>query len=186
MNLLTHIWSLLNRVDTQTKKNASGIEDLARLMKSNVEVAHLRYETFLSLLESIQESLKQVQADLRPPPAVSLEITIGGDVITGENKMLQVSDSGSVLASLEVQDAAGNPGAKLDSVPVWTVSDPVLGSVNASEDGLTAVVVLTGKLGTFKVSASAQAGDKTLSDDSDDIQVVVGAAALLIVDLAAK
>lgn len=137
------------------------------------------------MLLNLWLKLDKIQAELETPSAVRLEINIDG-VTLGENEMLQVATDGSVLATLVAQDKAGNPGAKLDSVPAWTLSDAEMGSVNASEDGMTAVVVLTGKIGKFVLTAKATAAGVELADDSDEIEVVVGAAALLTVNLQPK
>lgn len=136
-------------------------------------------------LEQVYILMLDIQAQLKPPPAVALVIHLGG-VTLGEDSMLKVADTGSVIASLEADDALGNAGATLDSVPAWSLSDSELGSVNASEDGMSAVVVLSGKLGKFKVQASAKAAGNDLSAESEEIEVTVGAAALIKVAVASQ
>lgn len=173
MSILRNIWFLLTGVDKQVKNEN---------LKLDKVIAMLGTQELL--LEAVIEIVQKIQADLQPPPAVKLEIKLGG--VIGENGMLQVADTGSVLASVEADDALGNAGAKLDSVPAWTLSDASFGTVNAAADGMTAVVVLTGKLGTFKLHVEAQSAGATLAVDSDDIEVIAGAAALLKVSLSAN
>lgn len=178
MGLLKTIWFLLTGIDKQTKKIDEKIDLLIKHEIQDKEAILI----IMRALDRVLISLEKIQGELETPLAASLEIELGGDIQIGENNMLQVASTGSVLATLVALDAAGNPGAKLDVAPVWSLSDETLGTVNAAEDGLTAVVVLSGKLGKFVLTAKA--GE--LSDDSDEIEVVVGAAALLRVDLSAK
>lgn len=178
MGILKNIWYLLTGMNKNLEKAFE--KDFKKLDKI-LEVLNTQGATLLKIVSQ----LEKIQADLQPPPAVALEIKLGG-VVLGESNMLQVADNGSVLANLEADDALGNPGAKLESVPAWSLSDSSLGSVNASEDGMTAVVVLSGKLGTFKLHVEAQSAGATLAADSDDIEVVAGAAALLKVSLSSQ
>lgn len=167
MGLLKTIWYLLTGVDRDVKR-----------ISRKFDSVDMQLCTISTQLNAIELDLKKIQAELETPLAVSLEINLSG-VKLGENQMLEVGTNGSVVATLVALDAAGNPGAKLAETPVWSVSDTELASVAASPDGLTAVVTTNGKLGKFVVSAKS--GE--LSDDSDEIEVVVGAAAVLRVDL---
>jgi hypothetical protein len=135
------------------------------------------------LLMDVLEQLKKIQLWLNPS-AIKVEIKLDG---LGENEMLQVAQGGSVLATLEAKDAQGHSHAKLDSVPVWSLSDPAFGTVNAAVDGMTAVVVLAdpAPVGTFMLHVEAVANGVTLADDSDPIEVVAGAAALLQINVSA-
>lgn len=164
------------------------IRKIAEHLKVIEAVLNVHTEAFSVMADAQSKTyalLLKIQARLEPPPAVALVITLGGD-IRKVNDMLQVADTGSVLAELTVEDSLHNPGAKLDSIPAWSLSDADFGKVNASEDGMSAVVVLSGKLGKFKVLAAAKAGEKDLSAESDEVEVVVGAAAFLKVALSAK
>lgn len=93
--------------------------------------------------------------------------------------MLKVKDDGSVLFTLVAKDAKGNPGAALADAPQWTSSDETLCTLNVAADGMTAVGVLSGTLGTFSVHVASGA----LAADSDQIEVDPGAAALLEVQV---
>ncbi len=66
------------------------------------------------------------------------------------------------------QDASGNPVTELGSVPVWTISDPTLGTLQVSEDGMSAVVTSTGVIGTAQVNMTVD------SDPDDDVEEIVG------------
>ena len=61
------------------------------------------------------------------------------------------------------EDKFGNPTGAFDSVPVWSLSDDTLGVANASADGLSAVVVPSGKEGTCTLQVLASADGKQLS-----------------------
>lgn len=58
--------------------------------------------------------------------------------------------------SIQPVSAAGNP-ARVDGVPQWRSSDDTVLVVTAAEDGLSAVITTTGKLGTAQVSVTADA-----------------------------
>lgn len=180
MSLFKSIWMILTGMDREVGK----IHDELDRIDLKVNYIFSKVVVQKDVLNQILSIVQKIEAQLTPPPAVSLQMKLSG-VKQGDNSMLQVSDTGSVVATLEADDELGNPGAALDAAPTWSLSDPTLGSVNAALDGLSAVVVLTGKLGTFKVHADALAGGKALSADSDDVEVVVGAAALIKVSVAA-
>lgn len=69
---------------------------------------------------------------------------------------LVLTDIQKVSLSITPTSAAGNP-APVDGAPVWTSSDESVLTVTASEDGLSAEAVTTGKLGVAQVSVSADA-----------------------------
>ena len=69
---------------------------------------------------------------------------------------LILTDVQKVELSISPTSAAGNP-APVDGAPVWTSSDDTVLTVTASEDGLSAVAVTTGKLGKAQVNVTADA-----------------------------
>lgn len=79
---------------------------------------------------------------------------------------------------------AGNP-AKVDGAPVWKSSDEAIVTVTASEDGLSAVAVAVGPLGTAQVSVEADAdldeGETRLITGVLDIEVRASEAVVAIV-----
>jgi hypothetical protein len=62
--------------------------------------------------------------------------------------------------SIAIQDKFGN-AAKIDGLPVWSVSAPELADVIVAEDGMSAEVAPKGVLGDFilQVSADADLGE---------------------------
>lgn len=96
---------------------------------------------------------------------------------------LILTDVQKVELSINPTSAAGNP-APVDGAPVWTSSDETVLTVTASEDGLSAVAVTTGKLGKAQVNVSADAdmgeGVKTITGVLD-VEVRVSEAVSLAV-----
>lgn len=80
---------------------------------------------------------------------------------------LILTDVQKVELSISPTSAAGNP-APVDGSPVWTSSDETVLTVTASEDGLSAVAVTTGKLGKAQVNVSADA------DMGEGVKTVTG------------
>lgn len=68
---------------------------------------------------------------------------------------LILTDSQKATLTIQPVDKAGNP-ATVEGV-AWTTSDATVLTVAASEDGLSAVVSSTGKLGTAQVNVTADA-----------------------------
>jgi len=69
---------------------------------------------------------------------------------------LILTDVQKVSLSIQPVSAAGNP-APVDGAPVWSSSAPDVVTVTAAPDGMSAVAVTTGKLGTAQISVSADA-----------------------------
>jgi hypothetical protein len=80
---------------------------------------------------------------------------------------LILTDVQKVELSISPTSAAGNP-APLDGTPVWSSSDESVLAITASEDGLSAVAVTTGKLGRAQVNVSADA------DLGDGVKTITG------------
>ena len=69
---------------------------------------------------------------------------------------LVLTDIQKVELSISPTNAAGNP-APIDGAVSWSVSDPSIGGLTVSEDGLSAEFATTGKLGSCQVNVSADA-----------------------------
>lgn len=69
---------------------------------------------------------------------------------------LILTDIQKVALSIKPVSAAGNP-APVDGKPEWVSSAPDVVTVEAAEDGMSAVVMTTGKLGTAQVAVKADA-----------------------------
>lgn len=67
-----------------------------------------------------------------------------------------LTDEQQVTLAVAFTTAAGN-AAKVDGLPVWKSSDETVATVTASADGLSALVVAQGALGTAQIAATADA-----------------------------
>lgn len=73
--------------------------------------------------------------------------------------------------SIKPVDAKGNP-ATVDGAPQWSVSDPTLATITPAADGLSAVLVPLGPLGSLAVQVSAD------GDLGEGVKTIVGTAAV--------
>lgn len=100
--------------------------------------------------------------------------------------MLKVSQK--LPLSVSFKDKFGND-AKVDGKPEWALTDPALGSLSVSEDGMSAELQPAGQMGSCKVQVSADAdlgeGVKTilgeldidlLPGDAEVVQIAAGEA----------
>jgi hypothetical protein len=98
--------------------------------------------------------------------------------------MLILTDEQKVALAVEFKTAAGNP-AKVDGVPVWSSSDESVVTVEASEDGLSAVATAVGPLGTAQISCEADAdldeGETRVITGVLDIEVRAAEAVIAVV-----
>jgi hypothetical protein len=98
---------------------------------------------------------------------------------------LILTDEQKVALSIEPRTAAGNP-ARVDGVPVWSVSNAEVLSLQVSEDGLSAVVTTAGPLGDSQVVVTADAdmdeGEVREITGILDVTVVAAEAASLAVN----
>ena len=69
--------------------------------------------------------------------------------------------------AISVVDKKGNPAA-VDGVPAWGTSDASLLTVTPAMDGLSAVIIAVGSLGTAQVNVSADA------DLGDGVTAITG------------
>jgi hypothetical protein len=99
--------------------------------------------------------------------------------------MFLIAADGAIAAAIQPVDKFGNV-APVENV-AWLVSPSEMASIAVGPDGMSAVVVPNGILGTFQISVSADAkigdGVKPLVGMSEDIQVVAGEAATLKINL---
>lgn len=96
-------------------------------------------------------------------------------------KVLLLTNGQKVDLLIQPVDAYGN-AARVDGVPVWSVSDASMGSVSPSADGMTATFTTAGPLGTVQVNVQADAdlgqGLRTIAATLD-IQIESGEAVAL-------
>lgn len=81
--------------------------------------------------------------------------------------------------SIVAEDKFGNPTGAFDSVPAWTLSDPTLGTVTPAADGLSAVLVPSGKLGNGQLQVLGTADAKQISG-SLDVVLIAGDATQIV------
>lgn len=93
-----------------------------------------------------------------------------------------ITDEQAIDFALVAKTAAGN-AARVDGLPVWSVSDPAILDLKVAEDGLTAAVAAKGPLGACQVTAKADAdldeGEAREIFASADVLVVAAEAATL-------
>lgn len=91
---------------------------------------------------------------------VELAALIEFYTLTGGQKTkvvkMNLKDSDKVSLSIAIKDAKGNP-AQVDGIPVWSVTDPSLASLNVSADGMSADLLASGPLGSCQVQVNADA-----------------------------
>lgn len=110
------------------------------------------------------------------PRHVRLSFIVGGKKVT--HMFLKASQK--LPVTLLAEDAFQNPGAALDAPPAWALTDPTLGSVVAADDGMSAVVTPSGKLGDCQVQVTAVADGKTVAG-ALDLSIIPGDATQLVI-----
>jgi hypothetical protein len=95
-----------------------------------------------------------------------------------------LTDEQEVPIALAFETQAGNP-AKIDGKPSWSVSDESILSLEVTDDGMSANVVTTGKLGTsqlrIEVDADLGEGVRAVSGTLD-IEVVPAAVSKIVIN----
>src|SRR5262245_3802418 len=67
---------------------------------------------------------------------------------------LKMTSNQQVAAAIAYVDSDGNPAA-VDGAPVWAAGNPSILTIEAAEDGLSAVIKAAGPIGTSQVSITA-------------------------------
>lgn len=110
------------------------------------------------ILQDMQKSLNELKRPDEPKPEASyikFFKLVNGQKIPLEGKMfLKVSDN--LPLSIEIKDKFGN-AAKVDGKPGWAVTDESLGTVEVSEDGMSALFKPVGTAGVLKLQVKADA-----------------------------
>lgn len=135
--------------------------------------------TVIMILKSMLEVLEFIAIELRlslpQPSATKVEILLDGK----RGSAMQVSDSGSVAASLAFVNAKGNEVAGvLDASPspLYSLDDPSFGDLSPSADGLSCGFAPNGKLGVVHMLFKGGLGGVEVNAVSEDIEVVPGPA----------
>jgi hypothetical protein len=139
------------------------------------------------LLQAIAELLLAIAG---PPDDEAVTLDIRAGVPTEQDHpswtvherqiMLLLTDTQKVTLSIDPRNAKGNP-APVDGVPEWAVSNPGVGTITPSADGLSATfVATTGGDTQVSVTADADLGDGVRSLSATlDISVKPGEAVTL-------
>ncbi len=135
------------------------------------------------LLATIARTLTDVDVVLRKNnnPTFSVHLYSGGKRMVE----MQLKDSDQVVCAATIEDAKGVPvpGAQLDALPVYTLDDASFGDLAVSVDGLSATFVPNGKQGICHIQFSAAFGGKAFAGVSEDIVVIPGDAAQVVLTL---
>lgn len=115
----------------------------------------------------------------RRPKVVRMRLSFGAGKIVMNLKVSQ-----ELPINIQAEDEFGNATGAFDSAPQFSVADPSLATVKASDDGLSAVVIPTGKLGTTQVQVLAQADGKTIAG-SLDLVLIPGDATQIVIQAGA-
>ena len=105
-----------------------------------------------------------------------------GITIEGSNMGIIARNDQTVSFNVKFRDAFGNEVDQLGSVPAWSLSDPVIGSLAVSDNGLSAVFTPSGINGNTQVSVLVDAdpgvGEEALVGTAD-ITVLSGKASVV-------
>jgi hypothetical protein len=142
-------------------------------------------ETKRTILKRIDRNIQAI-ASLFP---ASLRVHFGtpatrDNIPRGTPLMNTLKDNQNATVTLEVDDIVGNPvtGSTFPSPPVWQSSDPTVVTVTPADDGLSALVDTTGKLGTAQIRVDGVTTDgRTLTGIGDTEVVTSGATTFKLV-----
>jgi hypothetical protein len=135
-------------------------------------VMDYRDRSVLSTLLRIEDLLAAIERYLRPTgfaQGIEFFVTIDGQQRKVEQMFLKVTQK--LPVSIAIKDAKGNP-AKVDGVPAWAVSDAALATLQVADDGMSAMIVPIGPIGSFKVQVSADA------DLTEGVKTILGELAI--------
>lgn len=177
--MLSLILRIFQSVGLIVNRLAQIQRDIADL-KAGQAAQTLTLERMTSALEMLKSQNEQILDQLVPGPAVGFIFTAildDGTINIGVNQM-NLTDSQQATLSIQPVDKKGNP-ALVDGVPAWLSSNSEVVTVTPSADGLSAVAVAVGPLGTATVSVTADAdlgAGVTEIAGSLDITITAGAA----------
>lgn len=120
-------------------------------------------------------NLVLLKRQLRPRRASRLGFYVRGKRI----KYMNLKVSQQVSVAVVAEDKFGNPTGAFDAAPAWSLSDPSLGDVQVAADGLSALVVPNGKLGSCQLQVLAKADGKDLAG-SLDLVLIAGDATQIV------
>jgi hypothetical protein len=123
------------------------------------------------LAKELRKWADQLDAAAPGPPVAAFPLVFYSSHTGGyEVSDIQVnSDSGPLTATASFLDARGNP-TQPGATPEWSSSDENVATVEASGDGLTATVTVTGTVGASQITCL----DTESADVSEDDVLCVG------------
>ncbi len=118
---------------------------------------------------------KFYEGPAKPKLSLTMLLTVSdGTTYKGNHMSLIIRNDQEISFNLLFEDAYGNVVTKLGSVPNWTISDAELASIEASEDGMSAVFKSTGKVGSVQVNVSVDA------DPEEGVEQLLGQAEVTV------
>lgn len=122
-------------------------------------------------LYALKRSICRIEQAVTPRPAVRLEIyQINGGELIGNHMQQKVTETKTYI--LVPKDQFGNVAA-MDSVPVWALSDPSLGTLVPADDGLSVANTPTGPIAPLAIQASGDSNGKPFAG-SGPIELLPG------------
>lgn len=95
-------------------------------------------------------------------------------------KKMNLKANDMLPVSIQAEDKFGNSVDTLDAAPAWTVSDETMGSVESSEDGMSAEFTPSGKEGTVLLQVLAQEDGKQIAGTLE-VNVIAGDATKIVI-----
>ena len=118
---------------------------------------------------------KFYEGPAKPKLSLTMLLTVSdGTTYKGNHMSLIIRNDQEISFNLLFEDNYGNVVTQLGSVPNWTISDAELASIEASEDGMSAVFKSTGKVGSVQVNVSVDA------DPEEGVEQLLGQAEVTV------
>ena len=118
---------------------------------------------------------KFYEGPAKPKLSLTMLLTVSdGTTYKGNHMSLIIRNDQEISFNLLFEDTYGNVVTQLGSVPQWTISDAELASIEASEDGMSAVFKSTGKVGSVQVNVSVDA------DPEEGVEQLLGQAEVTV------
>lgn len=118
-------------------------------------------DTLRQFVRDVIRALWAVYRDPRGP--ISMTLTFGPAVPRGtpaeqvqHMAVFNLPPTHQVDVTLKITDGDGNP-ARIDGLPVWSLTDPAIVTLDVATDGLSARIKATGEEGLTQVSAEVDA-----------------------------
>lgn len=118
---------------------------------------------------------KFYEGPAKPKLSLTMLLTVSdGTTYKGNHMSLIIRNDQEISFNLLFEDNYGNVVTQLGSVPNWTISDAELASIEASDDGMSAVFKSTGKVGSVQVNVSVDA------DPEEGVEQLLGQAEVTV------